>query len=110
METTRIEGRSGVWVLGDSIPDAVVDPSQVVDIGKLTLRMVHPDSGETSFRPLVVASCHASYSDPVHREHQARFFAGFLAEPAPAAAALLAVADVAAARYYQPQLRASLDP
>ncbi|MEE1823762.1 endonuclease/exonuclease/phosphatase family protein [Streptomyces sp. BE20] len=38
------------------------------------LRMVHPDSGETSFRPLVVASCHASYSDPVHREHQARFF------------------------------------
>ncbi|MFF7589005.1 SWIM zinc finger family protein [Kitasatospora purpeofusca] len=39
-----------------------------------------------------------------------RFFAGFLAEPAPAAAALLAVADVAAARYYQPQLRASLDP
>ncbi|KOV11629.1 zinc finger SWIM domain protein [Streptomyces sp. XY431] len=39
-----------------------------------------------------------------------RFFAGFLAEPAPAAAALLAVADVAAARYYQPLLRASLDP
>ncbi|MFF3067707.1 SWIM zinc finger family protein [Kitasatospora sp. NPDC057936] len=39
-----------------------------------------------------------------------RFFTGFLADPAPAAAALLAVADVAAARYYQPQLRASLDP
>ncbi|MFD7452799.1 SWIM zinc finger family protein [Kitasatospora sp. NPDC059827] len=39
-----------------------------------------------------------------------RFFAGFLAEPAPAAAALLAVADVAAARYHQPRLRASLDP
>lgn len=39
-----------------------------------------------------------------------RFFSGFLADPAPAAAALLAVADVAAARYYQPQLRASLDP
>lgn len=39
-----------------------------------------------------------------------RFFAGFLADPAPAAAALLAVADVAAARYHQPQLRASLDP
>ncbi|MGV9264691.1 SWIM zinc finger family protein [Kitasatospora sp. NPDC003701] len=39
-----------------------------------------------------------------------RFFAGFLTDPAPAAAALLAVADVAAARYYQPQLRASLDP
>ncbi|GAA2148571.1 SWIM zinc finger domain-containing protein [Kitasatospora kazusensis] len=39
-----------------------------------------------------------------------RFFGGFLTAPATAAAALLAVADVAAARYYQPQLRASLDP
>ncbi|MGW4896651.1 SWIM zinc finger family protein [Kitasatospora sp. NPDC004240] len=39
-----------------------------------------------------------------------RFFAGFLTDPAPAAAALLAVADVAAARYYQPRLLASLDP
>jgi len=39
-----------------------------------------------------------------------RFFSGFLTSPAVAAAALLAVADVAAARYYQPQLRASLDP
>ncbi|MEW1909116.1 SWIM zinc finger family protein [Kitasatospora sp. NPDC085895] len=39
-----------------------------------------------------------------------RFFSGFLTSPAAAAAALLAVADVAAARYYQPQLRASLDP
>ncbi|MFD7907898.1 lipoyl(octanoyl) transferase LipB [Kitasatospora sp. NPDC059722] len=40
--TTRVEGRSGVWVLGDTIPDAVVDPSQVVDIGKLTLRLGLP--------------------------------------------------------------------
>ncbi|PBC76622.1 SWIM zinc finger protein [Streptomyces sp. TLI_235] len=39
-----------------------------------------------------------------------QFFSGFLTSPAAAAAALLAVADVAAARYYQPQLRASLDP
>ncbi|MGW7584692.1 SWIM zinc finger family protein [Kitasatospora sp. NPDC054768] len=39
-----------------------------------------------------------------------QLFRGFLTAPAPAAAALLAVADVAAARYYQPQLRASLDP
>ncbi|WP_370082339.1 SWIM zinc finger family protein [Streptacidiphilus sp. MAP12-16] len=39
-----------------------------------------------------------------------RFFSGFLTAPVAAAAALLAVADVAAARYYQPQLRASLDP
>ena len=38
------------------------------------------------------------------------FFAGFLTAPQVAAAGLLAVADVAAARYYQPQLRASLDP
>ncbi|MEU8925144.1 lipoyl(octanoyl) transferase LipB [Kitasatospora sp. NPDC048545] len=40
--TTRVEGRSGVWVLGDSLPDAVVDPAQVVDIGRLTLRMGLP--------------------------------------------------------------------
>ncbi|MGW4697814.1 SWIM zinc finger family protein [Kitasatospora cineracea] len=38
-----------------------------------------------------------------------RFFQGFLTAPA-AAAALLVVADVAAARYYQPQRLASLDP
>ncbi|MER7581006.1 lipoyl(octanoyl) transferase LipB [Kitasatospora sp. NPDC097691] len=40
--TTRVEGRSGVWVLGESLPDAVVDPAQVVDLGKLTLRMGLP--------------------------------------------------------------------
>ncbi|WP_372343164.1 SWIM zinc finger family protein [Streptomyces sp. KL116D] len=39
-----------------------------------------------------------------------RFFAGFLTAPQVASAGLLAVADVAAARYYQRQLRASLDP
>ncbi|MFE7192459.1 lipoyl(octanoyl) transferase LipB [Kitasatospora sp. NPDC057541] len=42
VESTRVEGRSGVWVLGETIPDAVVDPEQVVDIGKLTLRMGLP--------------------------------------------------------------------
>ncbi|WP_407917926.1 lipoyl(octanoyl) transferase LipB [Kitasatospora sp. NE20-6] len=40
--TSRIEGRSGVWVLGQEIPDAVVDPAQVVEIGSLTLRMGLP--------------------------------------------------------------------
>ncbi|MBZ9642485.1 SWIM zinc finger family protein [Streptomyces sp. PSKA30] len=39
-----------------------------------------------------------------------QFFAGFLTSPQVASAGLLAVADVAAARYYQRQLRASLDP
>ncbi|MET7683788.1 SWIM zinc finger family protein [Streptomyces sp. NPDC005423] len=39
-----------------------------------------------------------------------RFFAGFLTEPRIASAALLAVADVAATRYYQRQLPSSLDP
>ncbi|SNX56794.1 hypothetical protein SAMN06272735_1248 [Streptomyces sp. TLI_55] len=39
-----------------------------------------------------------------------RFFTGFLTSPQVASAGLLAVADVAAARYYQRQLRASLDP
>lgn len=38
------------------------------------------------------------------------FFAGFLTTPRVAAAGLLAIADVAAARYYQPLLKASLDP
>jgi lipoyl(octanoyl) transferase len=37
--TSRIEGRTGVWVLGETIPDAVVDESKVVNIGGLTLRM-----------------------------------------------------------------------
>lgn len=39
-----------------------------------------------------------------------RFFSGFLTAPAAAATALLAVADVAAARYYRPSANASLDP
>ncbi|MGW5694383.1 SWIM zinc finger family protein, partial [Streptomyces asiaticus] len=43
-----------------------------------------------------------------------RFFSGFLTAPAAASTALLAVADVAAARYYRPNhwpsARASLDP
>ncbi|WST74141.1 hypothetical protein OG762_05490 [Streptomyces sp. NBC_01136] len=43
------------------------------------------------------------------RDHP-RFFAGFLTSPQVAAAGLLAIADVAAARHYQRQLRASLDP
>ncbi|SOD88509.1 SWIM zinc finger family protein [Streptomyces sp. Ag109_G2-15] len=47
---------------------------------------------------------------PTGVEDHPRFFAGFLTSPQVASAALLAVADVAAARYYQPQLRASLDP
>ncbi|MEU6551772.1 SWIM zinc finger family protein [Streptomyces sp. NPDC046915] len=47
---------------------------------------------------------------PTGTEDHPRFFAGFLTAPQVAAAGLLAVADVAAARYYQPQLRASLDP
>ncbi|MER5931970.1 winged helix-turn-helix domain-containing protein [Streptomyces sp. NPDC002054] len=47
---------------------------------------------------------------PVGPEAHPRFFAGFLSEPQAAARALLAVADVAAARYYRRTLRASLDP
>ncbi|MDI2125916.1 SWIM zinc finger family protein [Yinghuangia seranimata] len=39
-----------------------------------------------------------------------RFFSGFLTAPQAAAGGLLAVADVAATRYWQPQNRASLDP
>ncbi|WP_430377425.1 SWIM zinc finger domain-containing protein [Streptomyces sp. B1-3] len=47
---------------------------------------------------------------PVGPMDHPRFFAGFLTSPQAASAALLAVADVAAARYYQRQLSASLDP
>ncbi|MFC7649730.1 hypothetical protein ACFQX6_62310 [Streptosporangium lutulentum] len=39
-----------------------------------------------------------------------RFFSGFLTEPVPSAVALLAVADVAATRYYMPRASYSLDP
>ncbi|WP_086724238.1 SWIM zinc finger family protein [Streptomyces carpinensis] len=47
---------------------------------------------------------------PSGAEDHPRFFTGFLTYPQVASAGLLAVADVAAARYHQPQLRASLDP
>ncbi|MGW3286657.1 SWIM zinc finger family protein [Streptomyces sp. NPDC001002] len=47
---------------------------------------------------------------PTGVEDHPRFFTGFLTSPQVAAAGLLAVADVAAARYYQRLLRASLDP
>lgn len=47
---------------------------------------------------------------PAGAEEHPRFFSGFLTSPQIGAAALLAVADVAAARYHQPQWRASLDP
>ncbi|MEU6059858.1 winged helix-turn-helix domain-containing protein [Streptomyces sp. NPDC047097] len=47
---------------------------------------------------------------PVGAEAHPSFFAGFLTSPQVAAKGLLAVADVAAARYYQRTLRASLDP
>jgi hypothetical protein len=47
---------------------------------------------------------------PRGAEDHPRFFAGFLTSPQVTAAGLLAVADVAAARYYQRQLNASLDP
>ncbi|MFD9591663.1 hypothetical protein ACFWA9_02760 [Kitasatospora sp. NPDC059973] len=42
--------------------------------GVALLRMIHPDTKKTSFRSMFAASCHASYSDPILREGQARFF------------------------------------
>ncbi|MFJ8754198.1 SWIM zinc finger family protein [Streptomyces sp. NPDC102441] len=47
---------------------------------------------------------------PAGQEAHPRFFQGFLARPQVAAAGLLCVADVAAARYYQPPRTAWLDP
>ncbi|MFG2296045.1 SWIM zinc finger family protein [Streptomyces sp. NPDC048603] len=52
----------------------------------------------------------AGGTTPVGAEAHPQFFAGFLASPQAAAHGLLAVADVAAARYYQRNLAASLDP
>ncbi|MGW7366897.1 SWIM zinc finger family protein [Streptomyces sp. NPDC054841] len=47
---------------------------------------------------------------PTGAEPHPRFFSGFLTSPQAAARGLLAVADVASTRYYQRELRASLDP
>ncbi|MFE5561859.1 SWIM zinc finger family protein [Streptomyces sp. NPDC056544] len=47
---------------------------------------------------------------PAGADAHPQFFAGFLSAPQAAARALLAVADVAAARYYRRTLPASLDP
>lgn len=47
---------------------------------------------------------------PAGADAHPQFFSGFLSAPQAAARALLAVADVAAARYYRRTLRASLDP
>ncbi|WP_055554135.1 SWIM zinc finger family protein [Streptomyces sp. NBRC 110028] len=49
-------------------------------------------------------------STPAGGEAHPRFFRGFLTHPQAAAAGLLCVADVAAARYYQPLPPFSLDP
>src|SRR5690349_175454 len=70
-------------------------------------------------RPSVLASSGAGRSlgletaggsTPQGAEAHPRFFSGFLASPRIAARGLLAVADVAAARYYQRTLLSSLDP
>ncbi|MFF9350371.1 SWIM zinc finger family protein [Streptomyces sp. NPDC014734] len=47
---------------------------------------------------------------PRGSERHPRFFSGFLTSPSVAARGLLAVADVASARYYQRALPSSLDP
>jgi hypothetical protein len=47
---------------------------------------------------------------PAGQEAHPRFFSGFLTHPQATAAGLLCVADIAAARYYQPQLDYWRDP
>ncbi|MEU9339902.1 SWIM zinc finger family protein [Streptomyces sp. NPDC048278] len=49
-------------------------------------------------------------ASPAGEKTAPRFFSGFLTAPAAAATALLAIADVTAARYYRPGAGASLDP
>ncbi|PRH78917.1 hypothetical protein C6N75_12405 [Streptomyces solincola] len=52
----------------------------------------------------------AGGTTPLGAEAHPGFFAGFLTSPQAAARGLLAVADVASARYHQRTLRSSLDP
>lgn len=65
------------------------------------------DGGRADARLALETSGGSTPAGPARRP---RFFTGFLTRPAPAAAALLAVADVAAARYHRPDLARLRDP
>ncbi|QKW22821.1 SWIM zinc finger family protein [Kitasatospora sp. NA04385] len=70
------------------------------------LRYLHP----SALRPSRLDLATSGGATPQGAAEHPRFFAGVLRHPDAAAAALLAVADVAAARYHRPVGAASLDP
>ncbi|MEV7308046.1 SWIM zinc finger family protein [Streptomyces microflavus] len=74
------------------------------------LAYARPSALESSQVGAVLGLETAGGLTPRGAEAHPRFFAGFLSAPRVAARGLLAVADVAAARYYQRALPASLDP
>ncbi|NEE59389.1 SWIM zinc finger family protein, partial [Streptomyces sp. SID8455] len=74
------------------------------------LAYARPSALESSQVGAVLGLETAGGLTPRGAEAHPRFFAGFLSAPRIAARGLLAVADVAAARYYQRALPASLDP
>ena len=98
----RRSGREGMSVPGPSVPAmtqavqayAYLRPSAVHRTDAGDLLSLETSGGMT----------------PAGSQAHPRFFQGFLTEPQAAACALLSVADVAAARYYQRLSPASLDP
>lgn len=74
------------------------------------LAYARPSALESSQVGAVLGLETAGGLTPRGAEAHPRFFAGFLSAPRIAARGLLAVADVAAARYYQRALPSSLDP
>ncbi|MFI9628034.1 SWIM zinc finger family protein [Streptomyces sp. NPDC052042] len=74
------------------------------------LAYARPSAVETSRSGRLLGLETSGGLTPRGAEPHPRFFSGFLTSPGVAARGLLAVADVASARYYQRTLPASLDP
>ncbi|WP_328493368.1 SWIM zinc finger family protein [Streptomyces sp. NBC_00414] len=71
---------------------------------------LHPSAVRESTAGRSLALETSGGATPAGEAANPHFFSGFLTAPTAAATALLAVADVAAARYYRPNAKASLDP
>lgn len=92
---------------GVGAPPYVADMASLVQsYSYLRASALHTEPGGTPSLGLETCGGLTSHGLAPHP----RFFTGFLTAPAAAAGSLLAVADVAATRYFQPQNRASLDP
>jgi hypothetical protein len=71
---------------------------------------LHPSAVRESAAGRTLALETSGGATPTGTAANPRFFTGFLTAPVAAATALLAVADVAAARFYLPRATSSLDP